>query len=127
TVVALELGADGPAQLGDAPDLRVLRLAAPHGLHGGILDALRHVEIRLARPERDHVDALGAQLPGLRLHGERRGRGERLQSIGQHYLSGNFSVRRFSTTGGTIPATEVPKLAPLLSISTKYTCTSRAA
>ena len=125
-VVALELGADGRPQLGDAADLGVLRLPAPHGFDGGVLDALRGVEVRLAGAERDHVDALGTQLLGLGLHGQGRGRGKRLQPIGQHVSllvrpgsgrlqrGGNFSLSRFSTMGGTMPATEVPKLATSL-------------
>src|SRR5881396_965025 len=50
---------------------------------------------------------------------------DRLEAIGQHWgvwgalgaprhFSGYFSVSRFSTTGGTIPATDVPKLATSL-------------
>src|SRR5262249_24801304 len=111
---ALELGADGRAQLWNAADLRVFRLAPPHRLERGVLDALGRVEIRLARTERDHVDAAGPQLARLGLHGEGRRRRQRLEAVGQHHLTGNFSVSRFSTTGGTMPATDVPKLATSL-------------
>src|SRR5207302_2892565 len=82
-------------------------------------------EVGFARAERDHVDAATAQLTRFRLHGERRRGGKRLQAIGQHglapyggrppgYLGGYFSVSRFSAIGGTMPATDVPKLATSL-------------
>src|SRR6185503_13783466 len=91
-----------------------------------VLDPLRRVEVRLAGAERDDVDTARAQLLGLGLDGERGGRGEGLQTVGQHVgllvgrargpaqRSGYFSVRRFSTIVGTMPATEVPKLATSL-------------
>ena len=49
-------------------DRRVLRKVALNGGDGGVLDVLRRGEMRLARAEVHHVDALLAQLVGLGHH-----------------------------------------------------------
>ena len=117
-VVALELRTGGGAQLPNAGNLGVLRLAAAHGLDRRVLHALGCVEVRLAGAEGDHVDAAALELLGFGLDGERGGRCERGEALGEHraqflpgvtgYFWGYFAASRFSTPGGTIPVTDAP-------------------
>ena len=111
-VVALELAADGGPQLRHAADLGVLRVALPHRLDRRVLDPLGRVEVRLTRAERDHVDAATAQLTGLRLHGERRRWGKRLQAIGQHGVAPSAADRRVTWEGTSRPVASRRSAAP---------------
>ena len=103
-LVALELGADGRAQLGDAADLRVLRLPAAHRLDRRLLDPLGRVEVGLPGAEGDHVDAPGAERLSLGLDGECRRGGKGLQAVSEHGRAPSAVSRRV-TWGGTSPPT----------------------
>lgn len=54
-VLALELGGDRLAQLGNAGNRGILRFAAVDRVDGGRLDIIRRIEIRLTRAEADDV------------------------------------------------------------------------
>lgn len=104
--------------LGDSAPLGVPGPATPERGLRGRLDALRRVEVGLPRAEGDHVHPPGAQRPGAALHRQGGGGGQVLHAGSEHARSrglahagdfgGNFSSSRFSTTGGTSPATEAP-------------------
>ena len=82
-VLALELGADGGLELGDAVDVGVLRLALLEGADGGVLDVVGRVEIGLARRQRDHVPAFRFQLARFRRHPDGLGGGNAVDAVGE--------------------------------------------
>ena len=118
-VVALELGADRGPQLGDTGGVRVLGPALGERPDRRRLHPLGGIEVGLAGAEGEDVDALGPHRPGPGSDGERRGRLKAPRTFGQHGSESlprraapqprrKRSVSRFSTPGGTRPATLPP-------------------
>ena len=96
-VVGAEIGGmalhDRIAQLGGSAHRRVLREIILDGGDGGVLDVLRRGEVRLARAEIDHVNALLAQLVGFGHHRHGGGGLDAVDAFGKFDGLGRFRGR----------------------------------
>ena len=98
-VLAEKLGADGLFQLGQAVGRRVFGLAFADRLDGRFLDIVRRVEIGLSGAEANDVMAGALEFSGLGGDGDRGGRLDAFEGVGEADVCGHYMKSRDAVWG----------------------------